>query len=561
MNISITMQDKTSITVQPTVLREDRGFTAVLEKERIPNGALCVDFLYDLFTAKCGEEGCFVIPGGATEGVFLTYFTDREDAVHYSDFTHMGVYGMIKNGRAIAGFAEGMRFDFNLRTEKCGDTYRVYPRYELCGDGAYEDISVRYIEIDNGTYSDIAKAYRSHKIEKYGLVPLKERIKNDPALKKAAESVEIRVRQAWKPVPSPVEEQTLENEPPVHAACSFDRVVDIADELKKVGVDNAEICLVGWNIGGHDGRFPQIFPAEPTLGGDEALKRLIEKVRGMGQNIVCHTSSTAAYRIADCFDEEFLVKNKDGSLMKRPYLWGGGRPYKVCPKREHELFDVRDLDDLQRLGFYGIHYIDVITILPLVKCYDERHPMTRRDSAEYYKKTMELCRKRIGGFASEAGFDFAAESLDYCMYTAFNVFGENKGDLIDEVIPFWEIVYHGYILYNPCTDTLNYTAKGKKNRLKYFEYGGRPLVCFYANFATGNNWMGLEDMTAGTDGELRESAEKIKIMYDDYNSLLPERFEFIEKHEKVSDGVYKTVYSNGTIVVVDYNKETFEIIR
>jgi len=29
--------------------------------------------------------------------------------------------------------------------------------------------------------------------------------------------------------------------------------------------------------------------------------------------------------------------------------------------------------------------------------------------------------------------------------------------------------------------------------------------------------MGLEDMTAGTDGELRESAEKIKIMYDDYN--------------------------------------------
>ena len=68
-------------------------------------------------------------------------------------------------------------------------------------------------------------------------------------------------------------------------------------------------------------------------------------------------------------------------------------------------------------------------------------------------------------------------------------------------------------------------------------------------------------MTAGTDGELRESAEKIKIMYDDYNSLLPERFEFTEKHEKVSDGVYKTVYSNGTIVVVDYNKETFEIIR
>jgi len=44
-------------------------------------------------------------------------------------------------------------------------------------------------------------------------------------------------------------------------------------------------------------------------------------------------------------------------------------------------------------------------------------------------------------------------------------------------------------------------------------------------------------------------------------TITTERFEFTEKHEKVSDGVYKTVYSNGTIVVVDYNKETFEIIR
>lgn len=89
---------------------------------------------------------------------------------------------------------------------------------------------------------------------------------------KASNSIEVRVRQGWKPVPSPVENQTPETEPPVHAACTFDRVCDIVDEFKKHGIPEAEFCLVGWNIGGHDGRFPQIFPVEPKLGGAENLK-------------------------------------------------------------------------------------------------------------------------------------------------------------------------------------------------------------------------------------------------------------------------------------------------
>lgn len=561
MNARIILSNNDILTIPVKWECQGNGYKAILSASLIPKDAVRVDFLYDYFTAKVGEDGYFVIPGGATEGVFLTYFTERSNATHYSDFTHMGVYGMVKNGVAIVGIAEGMRYDFNLYTKKEDDIYSVYPRYELDGDKPYEDISVFYVEIKNGTYSDMAKIYRKYKMDNFGIKPLKERIKANHALEYAANSIEVRVRQAWKPVPSPVEEQTLENEPPVFPACTFERVGEIADEFKKQGIDHAEFCLVGWNIGGHDGRFPQIFPAEPKLGGDVNFKKIVEKLRNSQYNIVCHTSSTAAYRIADCFNEEYLVKNKDGSLMKRPYLWGGGRPYKICPKREYELFDTKDLEMLSQIGFYGMHYIDVITILPLIKCYDKNHPVSRKDTAEWYKKTMELCRSKIGGFASEAGFDFCAESLDYCLYTAFNILSNKKGALIDESIPFWELCYHGLILYNPSTDTLNYTAKSEKNRLKFFEYGGRPLVCFYANFAKGNNWMGLEDFTAETDEKLVESVAAIKRMYDDFNSMKNERFEFMESHRKISDGIYETVYSNGTRVIVDYNMEKVSIER
>ena len=79
-------------------------------------------------------------------------------------------------------------------------------------------------------------------------------------------SVMIRVRCGWKPAPPQILHQTLENEPPMRVACDIDRVGDILDELKVQGVDKAEICLVGWNVKGHDGRWPQALPVCEELG-------------------------------------------------------------------------------------------------------------------------------------------------------------------------------------------------------------------------------------------------------------------------------------------------------
>ena len=96
----------------------------------------------------------------------------------------------------------------------------------------------------------------------------------------------------------------METEPPVKVACDFDRVGDILEELKRQGVDKAEICLVGWNVKGHDGRWPQAFPVCEELGGEEKLRALIQKAQKMGYQITCHTNSTDQYEIADCYDAE-----------------------------------------------------------------------------------------------------------------------------------------------------------------------------------------------------------------------------------------------------------------
>lgn len=546
-------------TVDAKIIDKDNKKIAYLEKETFSKDVEYVDFLYDYFVKNTGDEGYF-ITDMCLSGTAQTFFKEREDTESVEDFSFVTCYGMNEGKTGILAIITGMQYDFGMVVGVNNNVYYTYPRFYIDCDMPYDDIRVEFYNLSDGSYSAMARKYREYKLST-GCLPLKERAAKDSRLKKAADSIEVRIRQGWKPAPSPVENQTPETEPEMHVACNFDRVGDISKAFKKEGVKDAEFCLVGWNIGGHDGRFPQIFPVDERLGGEEKLKKLIKNVKNDGYGIVCHDDATAAYTIADCFDKEYLLKNKDGALHARPYCWSGGRPYKICPQRQYEKFETENQKKIKALGFEGIHYIDVITILPLLKCYDKNHPTNRKESADWYRKTMQLARETFGGFSSESGYDFAAEYLDYSMYSNFAMGKDEKIPMSDEIVPFWHLVYHGIILYNPCTFTLNYPAKGEKNRLKLIELGGRPLICYYANFATDNQWMGAEDFLCDTDEQLEQTAKWAKQMWSDYDELSDIRYEFMENHEKISDGIYKTTYSNGTSVTVDYNNETYKIER
>ncbi len=51
---------------------------------------------------------------------------------------------------------------------------------------------------------------------------------------------------------------------------------------------------------------------------------------------------------------------------------------------------------------------------------------------------------------------FKAEERNDGLYVSWPAL---DGVIADKVIPLWQIVYHGIILYNSTTDTVNYTIK------------------------------------------------------------------------------------------------------
>ena len=537
------------------------GNEYIVKKDSIIPGAEYIDIIDDSFFAMAGEEGYYVIADWATSGSRLCRFNDKPDGERIFNQVLMPIFGIKKSDRVALVIVKGYRFKFNIVYGVKDKEYYIYPKFMLNGDAPYEDISLSVIELDKDAgYSEMAKAYRKYQFETGACAPLVDKLKNRPELDYALNSPEIRIRLGWKPVPCSVLHQTAESEPEMKVVCDFDRVCDIIDELKNQGVDKAQLCLVGWNISGHDGRYPQIFPVEDKLGGEERLRHLIDYAQKNGYQIVCHTNSTDCYTIAEDFSEDIVVKDREGQLSVNSDFWSGGRMYNLCPVKAEEYAE-RDLPKVRELGFRGLHYIDVMTVVPIRHCYDKNHPSNPSQTVEAFNRIMELCHREFGGFASEGSSDFAAKHLDYGLYVAFPA---KEDDMYDCEIPLWELVYHGSILYNITPDTTNYTIKEKDKGLKVVEYGGRPAIYFYSRHIDSGDhadWLGKVDMMCDTDEQLRYSVSKIKEAYDEYKALMHLQTEFMESHREVAENVFEIKYSDGTVVNVDYNRLTYSVNR
>ncbi|MBO5220361.1 MAG: hypothetical protein J6C52_13080 [Clostridia bacterium] len=523
-----------------------------------------IDLAYDLADAKAGDPGYYAIPRGhGSADDHICCFTEREDAQVVAQNFQMTMFGYTNGSEGWCAIVTGYSYDFQLITGVKDGGYYMYPRFPFYKGKPWEDICVEYRMLSgaDATYSGMGRAYRKYVLEELGIKPVRDRIperKND-ALAYAAESLYVRIRMAWKPVPSPVEEQTDENEPPMHVAITFDGVGELLDQLKAAGVEKAEFCLVGWNISGHDGRWPQAFPVDPRLGGEEGLRRLIKKAQAMGYHITCHTNSTDAYSIADCYSDDIELRLPDGSISKHGGTWGGGRARWVCPTKAHELAEVI-LPQVADLGFEGLHYIDVISTIALAACYSDEHPSSKRQTAETWKKTAKLTQELFGGFSSEGAYDHTMPYLDYGLYVSFHDTETEKiPPLFDKSVPMWQVALHGIILSNPYTSTVNSPIKSRRHQLEVFERGGRPTIYIFSKFVTGNSWMGNNDITCTDDAETAKTVQILADMYREHKPLFRLQTLFIENHEEIAPGVTCTTYEDGTKVIVDFNKGEYRV--
>ncbi|MGN0846648.1 MAG: DUF5696 domain-containing protein [Kiritimatiellia bacterium] len=557
------MQDGTRREATAPLAFEKGRATFRLARADVPKGLRRLKITCADARVPAGTDGYWV----NSDGELGTFRPRAADGVRRSGRPHMPFFGAVIPGASFVAIVKGMPYNYSFSVELKKGVYELSMAYDLHMEDVYEDLEVEFIQLEgaDANYAGMARVYRAHQLARGAVKPLRERAKAQPILDYAAQWPEVRVRHAWKPVPSPEPDQTVKNEPPVKPVITFDRLRQIADEFRRQGIGGAEFCLVGWNVGGHDGRWPQVFPVEPSLGGEEKLRAAIAHAQNLGYQVVAHCNHRDAYLIADAWDAEYIrEKNADGSLRRGRTTWGGGRMYTICPQRAYEKFALQQMPMVRALGFRGLHYLDVYSCVGAERCDDPRHPLDERASVRYVGHILQLGRDTFGGIASEGSYDQNAGQLDYVLYVSFARPFEaaTYRGLVDRLVPMFQLVYNGIILSNPYTTTVNAQIKGRPSELKTIEFGGRPTFYFYANFLTpgkGRNWMGDVDLECGTDEALAASVAHIKRGVEAYQKVWRLQYEFMDGHDELAPGIYRTRYSNGARVYVNYNESEIAV--
>ena len=553
--------EKTNIPLN--VSQNEKDVLISLKACNVKEGYDYIDFLPDTFFANEQDEGYFIIPN--VNYCRLVRFSECGKEGHYeSDRFSTRLFGFLKNGIGYVGFVTGMRHEYKLVCGKKDGKYYYFLRFPLEKRAPYEDISmvIHTLNGEDADYNGMAVWYRAYGLKNGYWDSLINKQKERESLKYAAESIYVRIRMGWKPAPPEVLEQTRDTEPEMQVACTFAMVEDLIDEMKSQGIEKAEICLVGWNVKGHDGRWPEMFPVEQSLGGEEGLKHLIKKADDAGYMLGVHTNFTDAYSIAEGFSSDYIIKTPDGNLEVEPWGWSGGRMYHVAlPYRENDY--IKDLKKIREIGIKGIHYSDVMSIVPPRRSYDEKFPMTPKDFSESCDRTFLAMQQIFDGSASEGGTEHNIKYLDYALYPQMNPNKYNEDEeWMGENIPLWAIIFHGILLYNSTTETVNYGLKSLDKKITQMLYGARPVGYCFVDFMSNNAIWGKEDLRWRENEKPTEVAKEIAKMYHEYIDELKDlQTVFISRHDFLEGGRSRVTYEDGTKIIVDYNTNKYEIIK
>ena len=543
--------------------REENGHIFLTLKKETFQNAKRLFALGDFTSAKAGDEGYYIVPRHfKQDGDLQILFREREDIEHLQTNPIMAFCGCKKAEDTYLIRVE-RNYNFAIRVSAQNGTYRMELVFnfedthdpELLMDEIYDDIHIEMISLGkDADYNTMAKTEREIRLTREGIETLAERCAKLPAVEYARKHPLVRIRMGWKPSPSPVLHQTPETEPEMFVACDFDRVCDIADEMKRQGIEGAELQLVGWHKSGHDGAFPDYFPADARFGGNEGLKKAIEYVKSLGYRISTHTNAMDSTENATHFSWDDTCVLRNGEKYQYGH-YSGGLAYRMCYLEQLKHIK-RELPELVKYGENGLHFTDVISIILPYPCFSKEHPATTKDAMAAAIENMKYTKESFGGFSSEGCMDFAIKYIDYGLYVTFGSgFGKVDYPIADAFLPVWELTYHGVILYNPSSPTVNYTIKEPKARLTSVMWGGKPSFYIYSKFRTGGapNWMGNDDLTAATDEELERSVRMIRTGAEEFEALSDLQLVHMSRYDFFENGIQCATYQNGTRVVGNFS--------
>lgn len=309
------------------------------------------------------------------------------------------------------------------------------------GELGYPRIA-RYVFQSRGGYVEMCKTYRKYAQKAGKFVTLKQKIAANPEVEKiiGAPNFEIMVVANR---PRDPRYETLAG--PVldgyhQLQTTLPQIEAIVRDLKdKLGVDRAIIRIAGWGRKGYDNERPIDAASEVNAeaGGLDKLAGAIRTAKEAGFVSQLWDNYRNLDLNSPSYDERYIIRDSTGALVPG-FTSESGHSQEICPREALGLFQRNMQFYLSMLKPNSI-YLDTIGGLPLIECYDPRHPLTRSGTRE---QRLNMMRVAVNA-KLVLGAEGPAQEWNLSLVSFYDEHPVRLG--ID--VPLYGLVYHECALF------------------------------------------------------------------------------------------------------------------
>lgn len=396
--------------------------------------------------------------------------------------------------------------------------------------------SMKMTFLENCDYNDLCKVYRQYAKEQGLLVTLKEKAAKNPLVDKFIGSaiVHTGIKTHVSPDSAYYDQEHPEKNDEV---ISFATRQAQIEKLKEAGLEKVYLHLDGWGNPGYDNQHPDYLPACKEAGGWAGMKALSDQMKALNYMFAIHDQYRDYYFDAATYDRDFALQNPDGSHIEF-CRWAGGWQTYICASQA-PLYLKRNFTELFKQGIQleGT-YLDVFTCNELDECTHPWHRMTRKECMEFRKSCFDYLVAHDIIPSSEEVIDWAIPSVVTAHYGpyAFMLWPNEAPKGIP--VPLFNLVYHDCVV-------LPWLMKEEAKQGDYLLYALLNGGAAYLDLEKEGEALTHEIERYKTVAKLQEKVAKCEMV----------------SHTFLDEGYMrqKTVYSDGTEVMIDLEKGTYEI--
>ena len=341
---------------------------------------------------------------------------------------------------------------------------------------------------------------------------------------------------------------------------SYKDAETILNQLKDEDVKDIRLIYKGWFNGGVNHDFPTKIELDEGVGNKKQLSNLIEYLNRNNISLYPDVAFGTVYRQGNGFkaskDAALYMTQKTAKIYNynlATYMQETDeiKGYVLSPLRLPNLVN-KFMPKFKEYGFENIAIRDLGN--ELNSDFNENRVVNREQNKEIIQEQLEAMKKGCKDILVNGG---NAYTLPYTKNIVNLPTEYSNFNILDESIPFYQIVLHGYIDY--AGKPLNYDidAGYKKKLLKILETGS----------GVSYQWI-YQDPSLFKETEFdymysayyKDWIEEGIDIYKEANKVLGDlEGQRIESHKKLENNVYETIYENGTKIIVNYNNHGIKV--